>query len=104
MPEFEIDGTKYLIDEDGYLETPERWSDKVAEFIASREGISSLTEAHWKIIDYVKEYHIVHGIAPTMRRIINSTEYSGDEVLKMFNSNPSSIGKVCGMQNPAICT
>ena len=49
MPVFEIEGRKYEVDEDGFLQEPERWNEDVAKDFAQTEAVTDLTEGHWKV-------------------------------------------------------
>jgi len=48
VPVFEINGNSYEVDEDGFLQEPERWNHEVAKDFANTEAITDLTEEHWK--------------------------------------------------------
>ena len=45
-----------FVDEYGYLVDSERWSTGVAEHLAREEGVE-MTEAHWEIILFLREYY-----------------------------------------------
>ena len=57
MPTFEVEGKKYDVDEDGFLQEPDRWSEDVAKDFAKSESIDALTEGHWKVINYIRNYY-----------------------------------------------
>jgi len=48
MPVFEVGEKKYDVDEDGFLQNPEIWNQDVACDFATSEGVSELTENHWR--------------------------------------------------------
>ena len=45
MPTFEVEGKKYDVDEDGFLQEPDRWSEEVARDFAGSESISESPKA-----------------------------------------------------------
>jgi Dissimilatory sulfite reductase (desulfoviridin), gamma subunit len=49
MPIFEYQGLKIEVDEDGFMQKPEEWSEDVARALATTEDIKEMTEAHWKL-------------------------------------------------------
>lgn len=54
MSELELNGEKLPVDEDGFLQEPEKWSKAVAEFFAKHfEGIDKMSDDHWKLVNYV---------------------------------------------------
>ena len=69
MPIFEVNGRQYQVDEDGFLENPEIWSKDVALDFATSEGVTELTEAHWKVINMLRNHYLQFGIAPMIRKL-----------------------------------
>ena len=69
MPTFEVGGRSYQVDEDGFLENPEVWSQEVAKDFAGSEGVETLTEDHWKIINALREYYAKFGVAPEINHV-----------------------------------
>ncbi|HJS38631.1 MAG TPA: TusE/DsrC/DsvC family sulfur relay protein [Burkholderiales bacterium] len=56
-------------DFEGYLVDPLQWTEKVAEELARQEGIV-LTDEHWVVIRFVREYFEQHHIAPDARHVM----------------------------------
>jgi TusE/DsrC/DsvC family sulfur relay protein len=54
--------------EEGYLINPEDWSPELALALASEEGIA-LTDEHWMILTFVREYFAEHQITPDIRHV-----------------------------------
>ena len=57
----EIAGKTVNVSEEGYLEDPSQWTKEVAQAIAAEEGIT-LTDAHWKVIDFLKKDFAATGV------------------------------------------
>jgi dissimilatory sulfite reductase related protein len=53
-------------DEEGYLERLEDWEESVAEEMARSDGLE-LTENHWEVIRFLREYYDEYRIAPAVR-------------------------------------
>jgi len=101
---FEIDGRKYEVDEDGFLQSPEIWDQKVALDFATTEGLSDLTENHWKIVHYVRDYWLENDIAPMVRKMCKETGFKLSEIYDMFPSGPAKGAcKVAGLPKPTVC-
>ncbi|HPQ95554.1 MAG: TusE/DsrC/DsvC family sulfur relay protein [Thiothrix sp.] len=62
----EIDGKNIATDEEGYLENLNDWSKEVAEAMAISEDVN-LTDEHWEIINFLREYYEEYQIAPAVR-------------------------------------
>ena len=71
-----VDGRQLQLDADGYLVDPTDWDREVAEALASRENID-LTEAHWKVLSFMRSYFEEHGIAADARFVL---KYLDDEL------------------------
>jgi tRNA 2-thiouridine synthesizing protein E len=104
MAEYEIDGRKYLVDEDGFLQVPEKWTEQTAKDLALSEGIKELTESHWKLINYIRDYYDKFGLAPTLGRLKRQSGFSIEDVYVLFPSGPGKgLCKVAGLPKPAGC-
>src|ERR1017187_2081996 len=64
LPKYEHDGRVYEVDEDGFLQEPELWNETVACDFAACEDVPQMTDAHWVIVNYLRNYYLQFGIAP----------------------------------------
>lgn len=104
MPTYEVDGRAYDVDEDGFLQEPERWNDDVAIDFARTEGIDALTDEHWKVIRYIRDYYLQFGIAPMVRKLCKETGHKLSEVYQLFPSGPAKGAcKLAGLPKPTGC-
>lgn len=104
MPLFEYGNVKIQVDEDGFMENPELWNNEVALALASTEDISELTENHWKVINYLRDYSKEFGIAPMVRKLCKETGFQLKEIYDMFPSGPAKGAcKVAGLAKPTGC-
>ena len=62
----EINGQSIAVDEEGYLENLNDWTPEIAEAMAKAEDVT-LTEEHWDIINFLREYYEEYQIAPAVR-------------------------------------
>jgi TusE/DsrC/DsvC family sulfur relay protein len=104
VPKFEVQGKVYDVDEDGFLQEPGIWNDDVARDFATTEGINELTENHWKVIHYLRNYYIQFGIAPMIRKLCKETGFKLSEIYTMFPSGPAKGAcKLAGLPKPTGC-
>lgn len=104
MPTFEAHGKTYAVDEDGFLEQPEMWSEEVAKDFAETEAITQLTEQHWKVINYIRNYYTQFGIAPMIRKLCKETGFKLKEIYQLFPSGPAKGAcKLAGLPRPTGC-
>ncbi|MEW6743551.1 MAG: TusE/DsrC/DsvC family sulfur relay protein [Planctomycetota bacterium] len=99
-----IDGVQLPLDEDGFLQEPDLWSMKVAEAFAQDEGITALTDDHWKVINYLRDYYLKNKIAPMVRRLCKETGFDVKTIYKLFPSGPAKGAcKLAGLPKPTGC-
>lgn len=104
MPTFEVEGRKYDVDEDGFLQEPTLWSDDVAKDFARCEGLDALTEEHWKLIHYIRNYYVQFGIAPMVRKLCKETGLNLSRIYELFPSGPAKGAcKLAGLPKPTGC-
>lgn len=65
------DGSEKIIrmDEDGFIREPGEWCKEFAVAIAGEESISSLTDDHWKVINYLRDYYLKFDSCPPIRMV-----------------------------------
>ena len=62
----EVDGNVLETDEEGYLADITQWVPGVAEVMAKEDDLE-LTDEHWDIINFLREYYEEYQIAPAVR-------------------------------------
>jgi dissimilatory sulfite reductase related protein len=104
MPTFEFGGRSYEVDEDGFLQNPEIWSEEAARDFSNSEGVETLTENHWKIIHYIRNYYLQFGIAPMIRKLCKESGFKLNEIYTLFPSGPAKGAcKLAGLPKPTGC-
>lgn len=90
--------------DEGFMTDPNEWTKDIAEAIAAQEGIETLTENHWKIIDFCRETGLESGAAPTLRQITTGTGLTTKELFKLFPKGPAKkVAKISGLGKPEGC-
>jgi tRNA 2-thiouridine synthesizing protein E len=64
-----VDGRDILLDSEGYLCKLEDWSEAFAVALAKEEGLV-LTDEHWQVIRYLRDYFRDHGVQAQVRAMI----------------------------------
>ena len=104
MPTIDLNGKSYDVDEDGFLQDPAIWNQAVATDFALVEGITELTESHWKVINSLRNYYLEVGIAPMIRNLCKETGFRLAEIYEMFPSGPAKGAcKLAGLPKPTGC-
>lgn len=84
MIEAQMPETDLSLTEDGFLKELSDWSREKARELAERYGIGPLTEKHWKIIEFVKEYYETYGSGPPVVKIGRNASLSSNEICRLF--------------------
>jgi tRNA 2-thiouridine synthesizing protein E len=104
VPVFEIEGRSYEVDEDGFLQNPEIWDRNVAKDFATTEDIGDLSDDHWKVIDYLRNYYLKFGVAPMVRKVCKETGFNLNRIYELFPSGPAKGAcKLAGLPKPTGC-
>jgi tRNA 2-thiouridine synthesizing protein E len=100
----QVKGNQIEIDEDGFLVDPEDWSEDMAAYFATMEDVTELTENHWKVINYLRDYFKKFGVAPMIRKLCKDTGFPLKEIYEMFPSGPAKGAcKLAGLPKPTGC-
>ena len=78
------------IDDDGFLLPSETWSKRIAEVLAQGEVPGELTEDHWKVIDYLRNYYLRFETVPPVKMLCRDTGLKFTYICKLF---PTGLAK-----------
>jgi tRNA 2-thiouridine synthesizing protein E len=92
------------LDGDGFMIDPSQWNDVLALEIAKTDGINELTEAHWKIIRFIRANFDEKGNAPMVRALCKETGLKLKEIYELFPLGPArGACRVAGLPKPDGC-
>lgn len=105
-----LNGRIIELDKEGFLVNLGDWNEDVANLIAQQNQIH-LTEAHWEIINLVRDFYQTFQIPPSMRALVKRTgQLLGEEkgksiyLLQLFPVSPARYScKIAGLPKPANC-
>jgi len=104
MPMFEEGGVSIEVDEDGFIVNPDDWTEAVAAALAGGEGVEELTEEHWKVMHYLRDYYEKFGVAPMIRKLCKETGFPLKRIYDLFPSGPAKGAcKLAGLPKPTGC-
>ncbi len=104
MPAVELAGKQVNVDEDGFIQDPDKWDRSIAEALAKLEGVDSMGDDHWKLVEYIRDYYQKFGIAPMVRKLCKETGFNLKYVYQLFPSGPAKGAcKVAGLPKPTGC-
>ena len=103
--EYEVDGKRIILDEDCFLQNPEVWDEVVAEWMARNlEGVQQMTERHWKVVKYLRQYWETYGVCPPIKMVLKETGETLEGIYELFPDGPAhGACKVAGAPKPTGC-
>ena len=107
---FEINGKSYETDEEGYLLNLAEWTTDAAAHLAEEEKVP-LTDNHWEVINFLREYYNEYQIAPAVRVLTKAIgKQFGEEkgnskyLYELFPYGPAKQAcKIAGLPKPTGC-
>jgi TusE/DsrC/DsvC family sulfur relay protein len=103
MPVTTLEGHDVHVDAEGFLTEYDEWDEDLAKTLAAAIGIQ-LTDAHWKVIHFLREDYKEKGETATTRRV---QAVGGVPVKEQFALFPKKPGKkmayVAGLPKPRGC-
>ena len=104
MAKLELAGNIYEVDENGFLQESEKWTEDIARAYGALEGVNELTEDHWKGIYMLRNYYLKNGICPMIRRVIKETGFNLKRLYDLYPEGPAnSACKWAGAPKPTGC-
>jgi tRNA 2-thiouridine synthesizing protein E len=92
------------LDDDGFLASGNDWSREIARQLAEQNELGPLTDEHWRIIEFVREYYLANGEGPAVVRIGRATGMPPSRICQLF---PCGIARgayrLAGLPRPTGC-
>ena len=99
-----IAGKEVQVNDEGFMTNPAEWTKEIAVEIAKEEGLTELTEALWKVIEFCRTAASTGGAAPTLRAITSGSGISTKDLFALFPKGPAKkVAKISGLGKPEGC-
>lgn len=103
MPQKTINGETFDVDDEGFLTHRAQWNRNIATGLALELGIT-LTEAHWRVLDFIEKDFKDKGVVPGMRRINQVGNIPTKELYALFPNGPiKKAAMISGHPKPTSC-
>ncbi len=98
-----IAGHAVSVDAEGFMTNPQEWTPEIATEIAAAAGLT-LTERHWKVIEFCRRDAAEKGEPPGLRRIAQGAEIPMKELYQLLPKGPGILAaKIAGLTKPRTC-
>jgi len=106
----EFAGREIETDAQGYLKNSADWLEDLAPLLAQEEEIE-LTEAHWEVVRFVREFYLEFNTSPAIRMLVKAmAQKYGEEkgnsryLFRLFPKGPAKQAtKIAGLPKPVKC-
>ena len=107
---FELSGRTYETDEEGDLADLSEWNREVAGYMATEDDCD-LSESHWEVINFLREYYEEYQIAPAVRVLtkaigkkLGKDKGNSKYLYELFPYGPAKQAcKYAGLPKPTGC-
>ena len=104
MPSILVNGSSLETNDEGYLVNIDDWTEEVAAALASTEQVDNLTEDHWQVVNYIRDFYLKNKTAPMVRKICKTTGFKLKQIYQFFPTGPAKgAAKVAGLPKPDGC-
>jgi TusE/DsrC/DsvC family sulfur relay protein len=104
MPQKKVGNYTVDVDDEGFMTNFSQWNREIAAAIAKEEGISELTPAHWKVIEFMQKEFKESGAVPTVRKLNKTGVITTKELYEIFPGGPAKkAAKIAGLTKPVGC-
>lgn len=99
-----IAGVDVDVNEEGFFEHPEQWTEAMAPDLAREVGIDALTPEHWKVIEFMRKAYAENGTGPTVRVLGKTSGVSVKDLYQLFPKGPAKLAaRIAGIPKPRGC-
>ena len=110
MTTVNIAGKDVEVDEEGYLVNLADWNQDVADYLAKEEKVD-MTESHWEVVNFLREYYDEYQIAPAIRVLtkaiakkLGPDKGNNKYLYELFPYGPAKQAcKIGGLPKPTGC-
>ena len=110
MATMNVAGRELEVDEEGYLIDLSQWDKDVGTELAKTENVE-MTDSHWEVIDFLREYYDEYQIAPAVRVLtkaigkkLGPEKGNSKYLYELFPYGPAKQAcKIAGLPKPTGC-
>ncbi len=103
MAQKQINGSVVDVNDEGYMTNHAQWNRDIAAALAQELGLA-LTDAHWKVLEFIDTDFKEKGVVPGMRRMNKVGNIPTKELYTLFPDGPiKKAAKIAGYPKPASC-
>ena len=104
MPTTTLDGVAIDLNDDGFFQDPNQWTEAMAPELAQAADIAELTDRHWQVIRFMRAEYLAKGTGPSVRVLGKTSGVSVKELYQLFPKGPAKLAaQIAGIPKPRGC-
>lgn len=97
-------GVTVEVNDEGFFVQPEQWNREIAAVLAAADGIETLTDRHWQVLDFMRKEYFEKGTGPTVRVLGKNSGVPVKELYLLFPKGPAKMAaRIAGIPKPKGC-
>lgn len=93
-----------VFDVDDFFWDPNAWSEEAARILARESGLDTLTDVHWSVLLFMREFYFANGRAPMNRQLKAGLGMSLMSIEALFPGGiKHGARRLAGLPNPKSC-
>ena len=99
-----ISGVTVDLNDEGFFTDPQQWTKDIAVELARNDGIDTLTDKHWTVLEFMRSEYFEKGTGPTVRILGKTSGVSVKELYELFPKGPAKMAaRIAGIPKPKGC-
>jgi TusE/DsrC/DsvC family sulfur relay protein len=99
-----IAGVDVEVNDEGFFEQPDQWTEAMGAEVAREAGIDPMTDRHWQVVKFMRDQYLETGSAPSIRALGKVSGVPVKELYQLFPKGPAKLAaKIAGIPKPRGC-
>ena len=100
----EIAGATIEFDDENFMVDYTQWNEDIAKIIATEEGIDTLNDRHFVVLNFMRKEFEEKGTGPSIRKLTKQSGVPTKERYSLFPGGPAKkAAKIAGITKPQGC-
>ncbi|MEN9643808.1 MAG: hypothetical protein RL238_477 [Actinomycetota bacterium] len=97
-------GVAVELNDEGFFVDPNQWTRDIAVELAKADGIDTLTDQHWTVLEFMRKEYFEKGTGPTVRVLGKTSGVSVKDLYLLFPKGPGKMAaRIAGIPKPKGC-
>ncbi len=100
----EIAGVNIEFDDENFMVDHTQWCEDIARELAMEDGIESLNDRHFVVLNFMRKEFAENGTGPSIRKLTKQSGVPTKELYSLFPGGPAKkAARIAGIKKPQGC-